>query len=125
MINAGVLEGLQRDASALLGGDIEIEVSNQPLDEDELARLTPAGATRTDMVRTNAMAHGAEGRRVVVALKAVDDAYPLYGAALLDPPGDLRGGARRGRRRGGRARPARPARASRSATRSGSARPSS
>ena len=49
VINAGVLEGLQRDASALLGGDIEIEVSNQPLDEDELSRLTPAGAMRTDM----------------------------------------------------------------------------
>ena len=35
------------------------------------------------------MAHGAEGRRVVVALKAVGDAYPLYGEAVLDPPGDL------------------------------------
>lgn len=89
VINAGVLEGLQRDASALLGGDLEIEVSTLPLDEDELSRLTPAGATRTDVARTNAMAYGAEGRRVVVALKAVDDAYPLYGEALLDPPGDL------------------------------------
>ncbi len=89
VINAGVLEGLQREASALLGGDIEIEVSNQPLDQEELRRLTPAGATRTDVARTNAMAYGAEDRRVVVALKAVDDAYPLYGEALLDPPGDL------------------------------------
>jgi putative ABC transport system permease protein len=89
VINAGVLEGLQRDASALLGGDIEIEVSNQPLAEDELARLAPPGARRTEIARTNAMAYGADGRRVVVALKAVDDAYPLYGEALLDPPGDL------------------------------------
>jgi putative ABC transport system permease protein len=89
VINAGVLEGLQRDASALLGGDIEIEVSNQALGEDEVSRLAPSGARRTDIARTNAMAYGAEGRRVVVALKAVDDAYPLYGAALLDPPGDL------------------------------------
>jgi putative ABC transport system permease protein len=89
VLNAGVLEGLERDASALLGGDIRIDVSNQPLGEDELAGLTPAGATRTDVARTNAMAHGAEGRRVVVELKAVDSAYPLYGEALLDPPGDL------------------------------------
>jgi putative ABC transport system permease protein len=89
VINAGVLEGLQRDASALLGGDVEIEVSNRPLDEDELSRLTPAGARRTEIARTNAMAHGAAGRRVVVELKAVDDDYPLYGEALLDPPGDL------------------------------------
>jgi putative ABC transport system permease protein len=32
------------------------------------------------------MAESADGRRVVVALKAVDAAYPLYGAARLDPP---------------------------------------
>jgi putative ABC transport system permease protein len=89
VINAGVLEGLKRDASTLLGGDLKIDVSSQPLEEDELSRLTPAGAVRTDVVRTNAMAYGADGRRVVVALKAVDDAYPLYGEALLDPPGDL------------------------------------
>ena len=31
------------------------------------------------------MASGAEGRRVVVSLKAVDDAYPLYGAVELEP----------------------------------------
>jgi putative ABC transport system permease protein len=86
VINAGVLEGLKRDASALLGGDIGIDASNLPLTEDELRGLIPPGARRSDVVRTNAMARGAGGRRVVVALKAVDDAYPLYGAVELDPP---------------------------------------
>ena len=80
-----VSEGLERDASALLGGDIEIEASNLPLAEDELDALTPAGARRVDTVRTNAMARSADGRRVVVSLKAVDQAYPLYGAVTLDP----------------------------------------
>ena len=46
----------------------------------------PPGAVRSDSVRTNAMAEGSDGRRVVVALKAVDEAYPLYGAVALDPP---------------------------------------
>ena len=32
---------------------------------------------------------GAEGRRVAVSLKAVDDAYPLYGAVGLEPPREL------------------------------------
>jgi putative ABC transport system permease protein len=85
VINAGVSEGLQRDAAALLGGDIEIEASNLPLAKDELGALTPAGARRTDTVRTNAMARGADGRRVAVSLKAVDEAYPLYGRVSLDP----------------------------------------
>ncbi len=87
VLNAGLTLGLKRDASALLGGDLKIEASNLPLTEAELAALTPPGARRSASVRTNAMAEAGSGRRVVVALKAVDAAYPLYGAARLDPPG--------------------------------------
>ena len=87
VLNAGLTEGLKRDASALLGGDLKIDASNLPLTEAELAGLTPPGARRSASVRTNAMAEAADGRRVVVALKAVDAAYPLYGAVRLDPPG--------------------------------------
>ena len=61
VLNAGLIDGLERDASALLGGDIEIEVSNLPLAPDELARLTPPDAVRSDSVRTNAMAQGPAG----------------------------------------------------------------
>jgi putative ABC transport system permease protein len=85
VINAGVIAAVQRDAAALLGGDIRLEANNLPIAEDELAGLLPAGARRSDAVRTNAMASGGEGRRVVVGLKAVDDAYPLYGEVGLDP----------------------------------------
>ena len=49
----------------------------------------PATARRSDAVRTNAMAFGAEDRRVVVSLKAVDEAYPLYGEIELDPALDI------------------------------------
>jgi putative ABC transport system permease protein len=88
-INAGVIEGVRRDATALLGGDIEVEASNLPLPEDALAAIAPADARRSDVVSTNAMTSGAPGRHVVVGLKAVDDAYPLYGEVRLDPPIDL------------------------------------
>ena len=87
--NAGVIDAVKRDAAALLGGDVRLEASNLPIAEDVLAALMPAGARRSDVVRTNAMAFGAEGRRVVVSLKAVDGAYPLYGAVGLEPPLDL------------------------------------
>ena len=46
------------------------------------------------------MAFGPEGRRVVVSLKAVDGAYPLYGAVGLEPSLDFAQRARRRRRRG-------------------------
>jgi putative ABC transport system permease protein len=91
VINAGVIDAIKRDAAALLGGDVRLEANNLPIAEDELAELIPAGARRSDAVRTNAMAFGAGDRRVVVSLKAVDDAYPLYGEVSLEPALDLEG----------------------------------
>jgi putative ABC transport system permease protein len=85
VINAGVTDAVQRDAAALLGGDVRLEASNLPLGEEELAALMPADARRSDAVRTDAMAFGGEGRHVAVSLKAVDAAYPLYGDVNLDP----------------------------------------
>lgn len=85
VINAGVLAGLEEDSASLLGGDLKFQSTNRPMDEATLSALVPAGARRGDVVRTNAMAEGLEGRRVVVGLKAVDDAYPLIGTIQLDP----------------------------------------
>jgi putative ABC transport system permease protein len=86
--NAGVIDAIKRDAAALLGGDIRLEATNLPIAQDVLAGLMPPAARRSDAVRTNTMAFGPEGRRVVVSLKAVDGAYPLYGALSLEPPLD-------------------------------------
>jgi len=86
VINAGVMEGLEEDSSALLGGDLKIESTNRPVDDDILESLVPRNAQRSNVVRTNGMAYGRDDRRVVVGLKVVDDAYPLYGAVTLDPP---------------------------------------
>ena len=87
--NAGVIDAIKRDAAALLGGDVRLEATNLPIAEDVLAGLMPPEARRSEAVRTNAMAFGPEGRRVVVSLKAVDGAYPLYGAVGLEPSLDL------------------------------------
>jgi putative ABC transport system permease protein len=89
VINAAVIDAVNRDAAALLGGDIRLDTNNLPIAEDELAGLIPSAARRSDAVRTNAMASGAEGRRVVVSLKAVDGAYPLYGEVELEPALDI------------------------------------
>ena len=45
-----------RDARVLLGGDVELEQANAPIDEDELAALVPPGAQLARIVRTNALA---------------------------------------------------------------------
>lgn len=85
VINAGVMEGLDEDSAALLGGDLKIESTNRPVDEPVLQGLVPEGADRSNVVRTNGMAYGKDDRRVVVGLKVVDDAYPLYGSITLNP----------------------------------------
>lgn len=86
VINAGVLQGLEEDSTALLGGDLKIESTNRPVEDAVLDDLVPGEARRSDVVRTNGMAYGQGDRRVVVGLKVVDDAYPLYGSMTLDPP---------------------------------------
>jgi putative ABC transport system permease protein len=84
-IGAAVTAGVQRDALALLGGDLLIESTNYALPDDEVSALVPDPLRTSRIVRTNAMAMAGE-RRVVTELKAVDQAHPLFGAVQLDPP---------------------------------------
>lgn len=87
VINAAVIAGLQRDASVLLGGDVEIRSSNFPISLAEREAMTPAGARGVPVIETNAMVYDDQtGERIVSELKAVGDAYPLYGEVTLDPP---------------------------------------
>ena len=89
LVNAAVVDGLRRDARALLGGDIELDNPNQPIPEAELRRVVPGTARLGHNVRTNAMVTSADGRHVPVSLKAVDETYPLVGEVVLDPPGPV------------------------------------
>ncbi|MEO1090715.1 MAG: FtsX-like permease family protein [Pseudomonadota bacterium] len=82
-----VLETLERDAAALLGGDLAITAPSAPLTAEERAAVLPAGARTSDAATTTTLARAIDGGdQTTIALKAVDDAWPLYGAVLLDPP---------------------------------------
>lgn len=84
-LNRGVATALERDARVLLGGDLEIEQANTAIPAADLERIVPPGARLSTTLRTNTLATAGD-RSVSVNLKAVDDAYPLVGAVLLDPP---------------------------------------
>lgn len=86
VLSQSLRETVRRDARALLGGDLELESANQPVSEDELARLFGPESRRSTILRTTALASAPNGRRLAVALKAVDEAWPLVGAVELDPP---------------------------------------
>ncbi|MEZ5835180.1 MAG: FtsX-like permease family protein [Geminicoccaceae bacterium] len=94
VLNATIERAVERDAAALLGGDISIGQPNIDLADAELRDLTPEGAQVTSNVRTNAIVYGGSGedgqeRNIAVEIKAVDDAYPLFGQLDREPMAPL------------------------------------
>ena len=83
---ASAKSGLLADAGALLGGDLEVHLVHRELTADQQAYLLTRGRlSHVASLRTMA-ADAAGGERTLVELKAVDAAYPLYGAIGIDPP---------------------------------------
>ena len=85
-LSAALVDGLQGNARALLGGDIELDLATGPATPEQMAYFA-AHSQQVSAVRgMRAMARPDEGLPTLVELKAVDDAYPLYGTVQLDPP---------------------------------------
>ncbi|NDY90210.1 ABC transporter permease [Ideonella sp. TBM-1] len=73
--------GLQRDAAQLLGGDVVVN-SDHPVPEEYLAQARQSGLTVSVSAVFPSMARAPDaqgGATRLVAVKAVDDAYPLRG----------------------------------------------
>lgn len=83
--SAAARSGLLADASALLGGDLEVRLVHRPLDEPQQVYLRQQGRL-AEVLELRTMAAALDGeRRVLVELKAVDASYPLYGQLPLAP----------------------------------------
>ena len=85
-LRAGVDAGLAADGARILGGDVEIASPYRPLAEAPRSWLAARGARVSEVVTLRAMAVADSGQRMLVEVKAVDSAYPLYGALELQPP---------------------------------------
>src|SRR5262245_12113355 len=90
---ANVERAVTREARGLLGGDVEVRLSH-PLTsngQDVLTSLTTRGITITHVSELIAMAAridqvgSGSSATQIVELKAVEPAYPLYGAIRLEP----------------------------------------
>lgn len=90
-VSEAVRSGLARDARVLLGGDVSVDFATQQPSQEELDWLSARGTvSRVLTLRGMARATTPTGDdSAMVALKGVDDAYPLYGAVSLDPPRPL------------------------------------
>jgi putative ABC transport system permease protein len=82
---ASLAAGISGNAKALLGGDAEAVLAYRPADPAERAFLAHSGRV-SEIATLRAMARTQDGRRQsLIELKAVDRAYPLYGAVSLSP----------------------------------------
>jgi putative ABC transport system permease protein len=79
-LTASIAEELSRRGQSILGGDIQIAIAQREATEAEKAAFRKTGEV-SETVRMRAMAIGSDS--VLAELKAIDDAYPHYGALTL------------------------------------------
>ncbi len=83
----GIKAGIERDAKAMLGGDIEIRQIYGPIPDEVIAYITFNGGKYARSMDMRAMAEGKGDnidKQVLVEVKGVDPSYPLYGKLDLD-----------------------------------------
>src|SRR5688572_7474212 len=81
---SGLAGGLAREGRVILGGDLAFSLSLREASVAERAFLDSRGGVSI-AATMRAMARAPDGRTALVELKAVDDAYPLYGVVGLEP----------------------------------------
>jgi putative ABC transport system permease protein len=83
-VSASLTQGLAREGGVILGGDLSFSLIQREANAAERQFIQSRG--RVSVAATmRAMANTTDGRRALVELKAVDGAYPLYGAVALEP----------------------------------------
>ena len=80
-LKAATDQGLAQDGRRILGGDLEVEVGAQPLPDTLRDWLRAHGARLSEVVQMRSILVAPSGERQLVELKAVDNAWPLVGAA--------------------------------------------
>ncbi|HVV41495.1 MAG TPA: FtsX-like permease family protein [Nitrobacter sp.] len=88
-VAASLSDGLAHEGRTLLGGDVSFSLIQREAKADEIAFLREHGSLSV-AATLRTMARASDGRLALVELKAVDDAYPMLGAATLDPAMPMR-----------------------------------
>ena len=86
-VRESIEAGLSREGAVLLGGDAQVEFTYRRASADERAYFDGIATLVSEVIDFRSMAQTADGAdRSLTQVKAVDDAWPLLGAAELDPP---------------------------------------
>jgi putative ABC transport system permease protein len=88
-LSDAIQESIAREGKELLGGDVEATLVHRQAGSAERAYLASLG-TVAEAATLRAMARKPDGAaQTLVDLKAVDNAYPLYGAVTFEGSGNL------------------------------------
>lgn len=86
-IASSVIAGLEEDGAILLGGDAALRMTHRDISAEERAFLgKTADVSRVVYLRSMARSNET-GKRSLVEMKMVDNAYPLFGALETSPDG--------------------------------------
>ncbi len=83
-VRMAIEAGLTREASALLGGDAEMEFTYRFASDEELAWMDGVAEEVSETVEFRSMLVAGDDRSLA-QVKGIDGAYPLYGAVELAP----------------------------------------
>lgn len=84
-LSTAIVSGLAERGQSILGGDVQIELAQREATAAELAAFQREGKV-SHITRMRAMAARLDGAEtVLVELKGVDQAWPLYGNFRLEP----------------------------------------
>lgn len=88
-LSSSIVEGLQQNGRAILGGDVDLRLTHRPASAEEFAWLQQQ-AVIGEIQTTRAMVGApSNGKRLLSELKAVDGLYPLFGALESTSAGPL------------------------------------
>ena len=88
-VRAAIEAGLSREGASILGGDAEMSFTYRFADEAERAFMEGVAQRVSETVDFRSMVvidREAGPERGLTQVRGVDDAYPLYGTVVLDPP---------------------------------------
>jgi len=88
-VRSSIEEGLNREGAVILGGDAEMEFTYRFASDAEKAWMAENAIKTSEIVDFRSMAvvdHASGTERGLTQVKSVDDAYPIYGEVVLEPP---------------------------------------
>jgi putative ABC transport system permease protein len=80
-LSSTLTEGMRADGRKILGGDVDIRLSHRPASAEQLAWMQARGRV-SSVIQMRSLARK-DDAHTLVEIKAVDDAYPLFGSLKL------------------------------------------